>query len=1427
MLRKPSFFLGRPQGAVPYTFLQTQTTECGLGSIAMILAHHGRFVTMEELRQVSGVSRDCVNAADLVRIARHYGLAVKVLRKEPEQLAGLGFPLIAYLNFIHFVVVEDVTEDEVWFNDPACGRHRVPREAFHESFTGIVLTFSPGPDFQPGGEPPDTFANVRRFLAGSGTPWLLAALLAGALLTAPLVWFALAFGDIADRLFGTGRDFPMPALLGMGLAVALRAGLQFLQSWTLSRLEIELCRKRLPALVKHLLALPYAFFVYRIPAVLHRRIYDNELVANLLCVGILPALFNLPGLLLPLAALFYYDTAAAYSISGLVAAYLLVLALLFQGKAGAFRSKRDQDDVAWMNLAHALRNYESFKTGGSDREFFNGSMSACANKVKLRQEYGWFQGLSALAPDLFAALMVLTVLVCASSGMADGSLSIGGFFAMLVLASSLHSPMRDLAGLHGKLDTLRLVLPPIDDLVDQVPNRREQPDAKQQADSLSGPILSATAISFGFTKVKPPLLQEVSVAIAPGEQLGITGPSGGGKSTLAELLIGLHRPWSGEVLLDGRPLSLLSREQLSGEIAWVNKHPFFFSGTVRENLCLWDEGFSDDDIQLAIRDACLDETIAHCPDGLDTMMMPRASNFSGGQRQRLEIARVLLRKPRILVLDEATDGLDHALEQRLRANLKRRGMTLIIVSHRASTLAACDRVLRMVNGRLASDGIIAAADVPPISLDFAAEEDPKPPLRPPGDRRVALLQVFRQVAAAVGEHSPDLPLELLDAEGPEVDEKGIITLARHNRIPVRAVRFVVSKWWRLDHGPLIAFTCDGHRPVAVLPRKGGGYRIHDPEIGEAQAVTAQDLEPRAFMLHTRFLETRKQPLRFFLHDFSRIGTDLRTALIASLVLAALAVGTPLAGYALFAEVLPFADTGSGRQWGIGLALLGAGIILLEVIRLLALHRLEGRLEVSACSALYQQVMRIRPLFFREHDPEQVARSLNCVPRVLEALRNGSLRRLLGGFGGLAGLAVIAWFSGWLAVAALLLLLPLAIVPPLLMRLRLPWQQPHFNQRLDSHQFLFELFKGAPRLRQAGREHAAMAHWQQGYFKEKAMALRIQRSERLSCCFADAYPWLATAGFIGAIIIQGGLVDSGGPAMARLAAVFLAFQSAVFAVHGFALALSDMAKALPQLDQLTPLAAASVEPVGLPQNPAKQNGAVEMRGLSFTYPGCKTPTLKDVSLRIEPGQFVALAGPSGSGKSTLLRLLLGFYPADAGVIVRNGESGNEENLSAWREQVGAVLQDDQLEIAMSVRGHILGDAFYNMAEIREAARLAMLEPDINAMPMGIQSIVDSDKVSTGQKQRLLIARRLLRRPKLLILDEATNALPEDIQAELLANLRKLGIACLLVSHRASTIATADRVYLMDAGSVVWSGTPGEFVEAGHVPAMHEEEDESDW
>lgn len=1391
--------------------------------MAMILGHFGRFVTLEELRQVSGVSRDCVNAADLVRIAKHYSLAVRVLRREPEELSALGFPLVVYINFIHFVVVEGMTAEGVDLNDPASGRHRVSREEFHEKFTGIVLTFAATADFQPGGLPPDFFTSVRRYLTGSRMPGLTVAMLSGCLMTVPMVLFAWFLGGAIEQLASSPTiNFSslLPALTGLLFAVALRGGFQFMQKASLAQMELQLCRDRLPALVKQLLSLPYAFFVYRIPAVLHGRIYDQELVIKLLCNNLLPATFSLFALLLPLAGLFYYDAATGYTITALVASYMVLLALIFQGKAGSLRGHREQDESAWTQLSQALCNFESFKTGGGDQDFFSSSMGGSAGSLKLRQEYGWFHGLSELLPDLFAGFMVLAVLICAHLGMASGDFGFGSFIAMLVLVIALLDPLRTLARLHGKLDTLRLILPPIEDLREQV----EPPMERVESAQLESPyILSAANISFGFTRAKPPLLKDISLSIAAGEQIGITGPSGGGKSTLAETLIGLHRPWSGDIWLAGKSLSSVSAEQLSRDIGWVNKHPFFFSGTVRENLCLWREDVSEAHLEAALRDACLEEVLAHCPAGLETPVAPRAANFSGGQRQRMEIARALLCNPKILVLDESTDGLDHALEQRLRANLKRRGLTLIVVSHRLSTLAACDRVLHLAGGRLVSNEACVAKVAPTVSAEFSAEEDPVPPPRPPGDRREALIQVFRRVAQAVGVKEFVLPPQPLPAEGQGAEEQGLYTLARHNRIPVRHVRFIVPKWWRNDHGPLIAFTREGKRPVAVLPGAGGVYLIFDPASNTQEKLTpasAHHLEPRAYMLYSRFKLKQPRPWAFFLHAFNQLKHDLHTALIASLALAVLTAGTPLATYALFAEVLPFADNRLTQQWTLGLFWLALALVAGESIRLLALLRVEGRLDISASSALYQHVMRLQALFFSTHSPEEIARSLNCVPRVLELLRNGKLRRLSGGLTGVSGVTLIAWFSGKLAFAALALLLPLLLAPALLMRAGIVLVPPCFTLRLNVYQFLFQLFKSAPHLRQAGREQAALAHWMGNYASENDMTRRVRRTELFTQCFADTYPWLALAGFVGFIAAEGG------GSVAVLAALISAFIITVFAVQQFALALADIVHTLPLLDRLTPLAAAPLEPLGAPPERNTGRDSIEIRELTFTYPGSDKPTLKEVSMRIDPGQFVALAGPSGSGKSTLLRLLLGFYDADTGGIFRNGEAHLKSNLSAWREQVGAVLQDDQLEIAMSLRGHIMGNAACTMAEIREAARLAMLEPDIDAMPMGIQSIVDSDKVSTGQKQRILIAHRLLRRPQLLILDEATNALPEDVQAELLTKLRKLGMTCLLVTHRASTIAAADFVYLMGDGRISWSGTHEEFVAAGLVSMMREEEDKSE-
>ncbi len=1180
---------------VPATYFQTQTTECGLGAMAMILGHFGRFVTLEELRQVSGVSRDCVNATDLVRIAKHYRLEARVLKREPDSLPELGFPLVVYLNFIHFVVVEGMTAESVLLNDPACGRFCMPNEEFDEAYTGITLSFSPGDAFETGGKKPALHAMAGHFLK-DGKAKIVLAMISGLLLNLPLVFFAWQADELLSKSLGRVAFWLM-------IAAFMRGALVFFQKKLLSNLELRLSGEGASRLLDHLISLPHAFFVYRIPAVLQGRVHDQAECARLLCKTILPAFFNLPGMLFLLAALFHSGMREGTSASLTIIAFLLLISLLRHLGSGEFRRMRGQNEESWIKLSHAIGHFESFKTGSGDIEFLSDSMGGTSGIVKLRQMYGFFHALSEASPELLIAILLLFLPANASP-------------AAFILAFALLPNLREISKLHGKLDLLQEKLSHLVDLNQQV---QENPSKDDGPFSGAECVLEARNVEFGFSPVKPPLLREISFAVRRGEQVGITGPSGCGKSTLAQLLVGLHKPWKGEFFIEGLPASFCSRERLSKKIAWVNKHPFFFSGSLRENLCLWHEATSETALHDAIRDACLDEVIERLPEGLDSRVEHRAANFSGGQKQRMEIARALLLDPQIMVLDEATDGLDHALEQKLRSNLKKRGITLIVVSHRASTLAECDRVLRMAEGRLVEE--IPERPRPPVISAFSSEEDPIPLQRPPGDRRESLFQCFELVASEIGEKSVTLPHEPLPTEGSRADEKGLSMLARYNRIPMRSVRFVVGKWWRRDHGPLIAFLKDGHRPVAILP-SGAGYVIFDPEKGariKLDLHSAKLLENRAYMLYSRHDSARKGPLRFFLHDFSRLAPDLFGAASSSLALACL--------YAFIPFRLLNAD--HGLHWGTAACLASAALVLAEAARISFLLRMEGRLELSASSAIFQRVMRLQPLHFGKHGPEEISSSIHSIPRILDLLGNGVLRRLfnIGVF--LSGIAALAWISLKSAGFALLLLLPM-LVTILPASIGNKWATRRLHLRIGNMRYLLEMLKAVPRLRQMDRQKQALNFWKAGREDEMKLSEKMENADLLADSFADFYPWLASVLFLVPV--------NGEP---HEVVMLSAFLISAFSLQNFSLACSEIMKIMPMMERLNSLSSAPVEPKAMGSRHEAET--VEIRNLGFTYPENREAAISGVSMTIAPGEFVALAGPSGSGKSTLLRLLLGFPP----------------------------------------------------------------------------------------------------------------------------------------------------------------------------------------
>jgi ABC-type bacteriocin/lantibiotic exporter with double-glycine peptidase domain len=1358
--------------------------------MGMVLAHFGRHTSMDVLRDVSGVSRDCVSAQDLLRIADHFGLVAKVRRCEPEDLPTLGFPVVVYLDFIHFSVVEGLDEEAVQLNDPAYGRYRMPRERFAESYTGIALAFAPGKQFKRGGAPTPVWQRIRRQLAYSEPGLYIAAAAASVFALVPIVGWLIALGIGALTWVG-----PSASALWGGLAVAAVSVLMAMGGVLIrARLENDFVRRRLIDLPRHLLAQPFAFFVYRLPTVLSNRVIDQEAVAEVLFRALPPAVAGLIALPVLLAAIAVLHVPLGLTAALLVAGALAILILLDRAAGQQCRASQDDGEAQWFKLSHSLENFESFKTSGGDREVFRDLMGIAADKLEIRQRTAFYRNLAERIPDLMVMILLPVALIWLWLSPPAGPGTFLADIAVVCLVVLLHGPLRSIAALHGRIERLQLSLPPIDDLLDS-PAEASRPKGMPASDATTdgAPVIALKDVDFGFSRAKPALLSGVSMSLEAGEWLAVTGPSGGGKSTLVGLAIGLHTPWTGTADFAGQPIAALGRAALAAEIGWVNKHPFFTPGSLRDNIRLWATDISDAEIDRAVEDACLADLIESLPGGLDAQLGPRAAMLSGGQRQRVEIARALARRPRLLVLDEATDGLDRETEARLFAAIRRRGVAVLVVSHRASTIAACDRTLRLQDGRLhAADAVTCTVD------EFCSSNGPVMTGATPGqsseafvDDPHALAAVFHRVAEAAGISISDEDRMSGEVPDPHIGRtQALDALGLRFGVGVRPVRFVVDAWRLLDHGPLIAFRkADGH-PVAVLPDKDGGLSAFDPA----------QLSPTAYTLYPRFKDAPVQAVDFFTHAIRRLHADRRAFLGAGLFTAALLAAIPSAA-ALQAHLIGIAaQPRAAALWLGGFGLTVATALTVAAAQIRAQGRLEGILELSANNAIFQHVLRLRPLFVTGSSPAAIHRSLQGVPTVLQLLRDGSARRLIAAVATFGCLAVLTGLSPLLALLALALLAPIAGAAALLRALRRSRAGPLMASKAAKAEALRHLLLAAPKHHQAARERSALAAWAAHVVNERRLADPLRRFDAAADGFVGCYPWAALPLFLVAASSIGVEVS--------LASI-LAFLLAALSAQGAGEAACAIVRAEAAMIRLRALASAPCDPPPAYQasrTPTTDEPPLRLERVGYSYPGRPDGAVHDVSLTVRAGEIVALTGPTGCGKSTLLRLALGFMPPDTGAILRDGETEATGDLSAWRERIGAVMQDDQLEVAMTIRGHIGGRGGFSLAEVREAARRAQLEADIDAMPMGIQSIVDAERISTGQKQRILIARRLVRNPRLLILDEATNALSDPMQAKLFREIRAMGTACLIVTHRDSALVQADRVYHMMAGRLIKHDRP---------------------
>jgi NHLM bacteriocin system ABC transporter peptidase/ATP-binding protein len=706
--------LRRPRPSSPFTakrvrtptVVQQEAVECGAAALAIVLGYHGRVVPLEELRLACGVSRDGAKAANVLKAARSYGLDASGMRTETSGLAKSPLPAIVFWNFNHFLVVEGAGPRGVWVNDPAVGPRRVSWEEFEGSFTGIVLELKRGPDFEPGGSRPRLVSALaaRLSIVAAASPLALC-VIAGLALAIPGLIVPAFLKIFVDLVLDQGeRNLVVPLVLGLLAAALAQAGLTWLQQVVLIRLSTKLSLSMSTRFVQHMLRLPVGFFLQRFAGHLVARVGLNDQVASLLSGQLTTTLLSLV-------------SAAVYGVAMLVIDPLLGALAIALGGANFLalravsRRRRDVNvvlvsETAKLNAVSfaGIQAIETIKASGAEDDFFARWSGQQAKVVNGRQDLGVATQALATVPTLLGALSAAAIVTLGALRVLDGSLSLGSLLALQSLAISFTVPIQSLVTLGETLQEAEGNLASLDDVLRYPAEASNGTAARADRPARLSGRLELDGVTFGYSPLAPPLIEELSLVIEPGHRVAIVGPTASGKSTVARLVAGIFRPWSGSILLDGVPRDELAPDLVAANVSLVDQEINLFEASIRENISLWDPTIPEHAIVRAARDASIHDDITRRTGAYERRVEEGARDWSGGQRQRLEIARALATEPALVILDEATSALDPVVEREIDEALRARGCACLIVAHRLSTIRDCDEIVVLEQGRVVQRG---------------------------------------------------------------------------------------------------------------------------------------------------------------------------------------------------------------------------------------------------------------------------------------------------------------------------------------------------------------------------------------------------------------------------------------------------------------------------------------------------------------------------------------------------------------------------------------------------------------------------------------------------------------------------------------------------------------------------------------------------
>lgn len=689
------------------TIFQMEATECGAASLGMVMAYYKKFVTLEELRVSCGISRDGSKASSIVKAARSYGFIAKGFTKSPQELLTMKTPMIIHWNHNHFLVLEGFKGKYVYLNDPAAGKRRLTWEEFDDCFTGVVLTFEPGPEFKPGGEKPNPTESLKSYLKGSEMA-LVYLVLIGLLLVLPglvVPMFSRIFLD--EILLGGKTDWLKGLMIGMVVTLFFQGLLLWSQGYYLQRLKTKLTFSTSSKFLWHVLRLPIAFFSQRYAGDIAQRMGSNLKVSSLVSGQLAKSILSIFLVVFYLIIMFQYNTTLA--LVGLFAAITNVLILKVANTVSQDQSQKiGQDQGKVMNaVMSGIKSIETHKATGSENDFFTQWSGYFAKVLTNQQGFGVIQEYLSLAQIVTKTLTDSIVLIYGGYLIIQGEMTIGTLMAFQTVMAGFIGPVGDLTQMGTAIQQMRGDINRLDDVLRYPIDRQfdsDQPKARIPITYQLKGYIDINGLTFGYNPLDPPLIEDFSLKLKPGNRVALVGSSGSGKSTVAKLVAGIYQPWSGEILFDGIKREELPREVINNSISVVDQEISVFNGSIRENITLWDTTVPDGEVVRAAKDAFIHDEISQRNGGYDYQMLEGGTNFSGGQRQRLEIARALATNPSILILDEATSALDPVTEKEIDEAIRRRGCTCLIIAHRLSTIRDCDEIIVMERGKIKQRG---------------------------------------------------------------------------------------------------------------------------------------------------------------------------------------------------------------------------------------------------------------------------------------------------------------------------------------------------------------------------------------------------------------------------------------------------------------------------------------------------------------------------------------------------------------------------------------------------------------------------------------------------------------------------------------------------------------------------------------------------